>query len=45
VDHDQTALLELIGTAIGVAAGRQVCWATDLNGWWRGDANRAVGGP
>ena len=31
VDNDETALLELIGTVVGVAAGAQVCWATDLN--------------
>ena len=31
VDNDETALLELIGTVVGAAAGAQVCWATDLN--------------
>jgi transposase len=31
VDNDETALLELIGTVVSVAAGGQVCWATDLN--------------
>ncbi len=31
VDNDETALLELIGTVAGIAAGGQVCWATDLN--------------
>ncbi|WP_373200138.1 IS110 family transposase [Mycobacterium marinum] len=31
VDNDETALLELIEAVVGVAAGREVCWATDLN--------------
>src|ERR1700678_179241 len=31
VDNDETALLELIGTVAGIAAGAVVCWATDLN--------------
>lgn len=31
VDNDETALLELIGTVAGIAAGAAVCWATDLN--------------
>lgn len=31
VDNDETALLELIGTVGGIAAGGQTRWATDLN--------------
>jgi transposase len=31
VDNDETALLELISAVVDVAAGAQVCWATDLN--------------
>jgi transposase len=31
VDNDETALLGLISAVVGVAAGAQVCWATDLN--------------
>lgn len=31
VDNDETTLLELISAVVGVAAGAQVCWATDLN--------------
>ncbi|MGV7990916.1 IS110 family transposase [Mycobacterium kansasii] len=31
VDNDETALLALIKTVVGIAADGQVCWATDLN--------------
>ncbi|VAZ69730.1 hypothetical protein LAUMK40_05893 [Mycobacterium kansasii] len=31
VDNDETALLALIDSVVGVAAGGQVCWAIDLN--------------
>ncbi|MEX5307631.1 IS110 family transposase [Kocuria sp. CPCC 205258] len=31
VENDETALLELIGRVLDVAAGDAVCWATDLN--------------
>jgi transposase len=31
VENDETALLELIATIAEIAAGREVCWATDLN--------------
>jgi transposase len=31
VDNDETALLELISAVVSVAAGGEVCWATDLN--------------
>jgi transposase len=32
VDNDETELLELITTVVGLAEGDDVCWATDLNG-------------
>jgi transposase len=32
VDNDETELLELIATVVGLAEGDDVCWATDLNG-------------
>jgi transposase len=31
VDNDENALLELISAVVSIAAGGQVCWATDLN--------------
>ncbi|BDB42106.1 MULTISPECIES: IS110 family transposase [Mycobacterium] len=31
VDNDETALLALIDVVVGIAAGGQLCWATDLN--------------
>lgn len=31
VENDEKALLELIGTTAEIAAGGEVCWATDLN--------------
>lgn len=31
VDNDETALLALIDVVVGIAAGRQACWAIDLN--------------
>lgn len=31
VENDETVLLELIATVVEIAAGGEVCWATDLN--------------
>jgi len=31
VENDETALLELVATVAEIAAGDEVCWATDLN--------------
>ena len=31
VENDETALLDLIETVVGIADGDNVCWATDLN--------------
>ena len=30
VDNDETALLALIDAVVDIAAGGQLCWATDL---------------
>jgi transposase len=31
VENDENVLLELIATVVEISAGREVCWATDLN--------------
>ncbi|MDV6278606.1 transposase [Rhodococcus erythropolis] len=31
VENDETVLLDLIETVVGIAAGDNICWATDLN--------------